>query len=128
MMKSLFIAIVFTAFFALSGCATTEGYKKILDSWLGMSEHALISQWGVPVRSYESNGILYLVYDSRRTITLPGSSPTYTSTIIGNTIYTDSYGGSSPTTIHKQCITTFQLRNGKIFHWLFRGNDCRAYE
>lgn len=114
--------------FALSACATTAGYEKILGSWVGKAEVDLVRSWGPPVQAYEAGGKKFIVYSSRRNIYVPGTDPTYQTQFIGNTAYTTAVGGSSATNISMSCMTTFELENSRIVSWSYRGNDCRAYE
>lgn len=112
----------------ISGCATTSGYEQRLNSWMGTSEVQLIRSWGVPAQVYQTGNSKYLVYNSSRNVYLPGSSPAYTTTFIGNTAYTSSYGGSAPQNINFQCQTTFEIINGQLMSWRYKGNDCTAPE
>ena len=57
-------------------------------------------------------------------LTLPGTSPSYTSTVIGNTVYTHQTGGSDPVDIPLTCSTNFTVVNGIVKSWQFQGNNC----
>lgn len=126
--NTLGLIISISGLLILSGCATTKGYEQRLNSWMGASEANLIRSWGVPKNVFNSGGRRYFVYNSSRNIYIPGTSPTYTTTIYGNTAYTTSSGGSSPTNINMQCETTFEIQNGRVSSWRYRGNDCKAPE
>ena len=123
-MKKYFCVIALVSF--ISGCATTEGYKQVVNSWVGSPEINLIRSWGAPQQSYESGGTKFLIYNSARNVYLSGSSPTYTTTVIGNTAYTNSHGGSPAQNLNFSCQTTFEVQNGTIMSWSFKGNDCKA--
>jgi hypothetical protein len=110
----------------LSGCATTDGYKQVVNSWVGSPEINLIRSWGPPQQSYQSGDSKFLVYHSARNVYLPGTPPTYSTTVIGNTAYTNSYGGTPAQNLNYRCQTTFEVRNGVIASWSFKGNDCMA--
>ena len=112
----------------LSACATTAGYEKILNSWVGADEVSLVRQWGPPMRSYEAGGIRFLTYAEVRNVYIPGTQPTYSTQIIGNTAYTTAYGGSPGYNIRRACQTTFEVVNGRVSRWQWKGNDCRALE
>ena len=43
--KKIFIALFL---FIISGCATSEGYNRILNTWLDSDKQNLIETWGVP--------------------------------------------------------------------------------
>ena len=118
--------ITLIAFLALAGCATSENYEKVLETWIGSKESELVSQWGVPDGFYESENIRYLTYNTSSSGYVPGTPATVRTTIIGNTAYTTQYGGSSGYAYSLNCKTTFSIRNGTIFLWSFEGNDCIA--
>ncbi len=118
------IALLFVA--ALAGCATTEGYKQMLDSWLGAPEVALIRQWGPPLRSYDSGGSRFLTYSEERNMVIPGTAPTYKTSFIGNTAYTTTTGGTPATSVTYGCETTFEIEDGRVVAWRAQGNDCTA--
>ncbi len=112
----------------ISGCATTEEYRKIIDSWVGSTEIDLIRSWGAPQRSYQSGDTKFIVYNASRNIRISGTTPTYTTTVIGNTAYTNTTGGTPAKNIQLSCETTFEIRGKIIVSWSFRGNDCTAVE
>jgi hypothetical protein len=110
-----------------SGClATTEGYKSLVGSWVDAPETELVDRWGVPDAVYTSGKAKFLKYGSQRNVYIPGTSPTYTSTVIGNTVFTNSYGGTSAQNITMTCITTFRIENSRVVGGTFEGNDCKA--
>jgi hypothetical protein len=112
----------------LSGCLlpTAEGYRILVDSWQGASEQRLISTWGVPSATYTANGTKFIAYRSNRNVYIPGTAPSYTTNVIGNTAYTNSYGGTSAQNIAMSCETTFAIVRGEVAQATFRGNDCTA--
>ena len=111
---------------ALTACATTAGFEKILNSWVGAEEIDLVRRWGPPVQSYEVGGRKFIVYTSQRNVHLPGMDPTYETTVVGDTAYTNVIGGSPPMNIDMSCTTTFELEGSRIVSWSYRGNDCKA--
>ena|SRR5713226_10404375 len=122
-------ALALTAIlFSLAGCATTANYEKILNSWVGFTELDLIRKWGPPQQSYEAGGRKFLVYSSSRNVYLPGTAPSYTTTVIGNTAYTNRVGGTPSQNIGLSCQTTFEISSEKIVSWRWQGNDCTALE
>lgn len=120
------VILAFAILVTISGCATEGKYKAILNAWIGSSEYALIKRWGVPINSYETGGKKFLVFSSRQDIVMPGASPTYSTTVIGNTAYTSGYGGTPDQHISMGCTTTFEIENEKVVNWSYRGNDCTA--
>lgn len=87
----------------LSGCATTAGYQKIVDSWMGAEENKLIESWGVPDNVYQLNETdkVFTYKESSQAI-LSGSVVTYS------------------------CETYFTVRDGVVVDWKFKGNKCNA--
>jgi hypothetical protein len=124
MRKSLLIVIALT----LVSCATTAGYEKILNSLMGADELRLVRSWGPPQQTYESQGRKFLTYSSSRNVYVEGTPPSYKTTVVGNTTYTTTVGGTPGYNVNKQCTTTFELENGKIVFWRWEGNDCKARE
>jgi hypothetical protein len=121
-------ALVAAGLCFLAGCATTANYEKILASWVGSTELDLVRKWGTPQRMYETGDTKFLTYASSRNIYLPGTAPTYQTTYIGNTAYTNRIGGTPGQNIGMSCITTFEVRNERIVSWRWEGNDCKARE
>lgn len=90
----------------LAACATTEGYKEAVESWVGAREITLVAQWGAPHRVYDaSNGERALTYYDSRTVSVPLDT-----------------GAVIP--VEYSCETTFIVVDGVIDSWSFRGNDC----
>jgi len=112
----------------LAGCATRANYENVLNSWVGATELDLVRKWGVPQQFYETSGRKFLVYSSSRNMILPGSPPSYTQTVVGNTIYKNRVGGIPDQYIELNCKTTFELENEKVLSWRWQGNDCTAPE
>jgi hypothetical protein len=124
-MKKIILSLSFAL--ALSACfPTAEGYQQLVSDWYGSPESELVGKWGVPQATYEADGTKFLTYRSTRNVYIPGTAPTLTTTMIGNTAYTNSYGGTSAQNISMRCETTFQVRRGKVTQATFRGNDCLA--
>ncbi len=100
-----FSAVIFCLSLILSGCATatSEGYTKIVDSWMGASEAKIVSAWGVPDSVYQLN-------ETDKVFTYEESSQA----ILSEGVVTFS------------CKTYFTLRNGVIVDWKFKGNKCNA--
>ena len=112
----------------LAACATTAGFEKILNSFVGQPEHELVRSWGVPQGVYESEGVRFLSYTRSGMAYVPGVAPTYQTTMIGRTAYTQPIGGMPAMYIPKRCDTTFEVRGGIITSWRWEGNACKAVE
>ena len=111
----------------LAACIpTTEGYQQLVDGWKGSTEAQLVGHWGPPDSVYQAQGQRFLTYREHNQYYIPGTAPTYSTTVIGNTAYTNTYGGSPGRYIEGSCETTFVLVSGKIVGVNFRGSDCAA--
>ena len=131
----------------LSGCATTEGYKKVANSWVGSHVDNLIASWGPPSNSYPlSTGGQVLQYSTQRSVQVGGITYAVPQTTYENgrvNAYSNSgasahanYSGSTTTYVNQttpvqniamQCVTRFTIdATGIIRSWAFDGNDCRA--
>lgn len=123
-MKTLAIVILIST--VLFGCATQKKYQTILDTWVGHPEHKLVRSWGPPQSVYESEGVKYLTYTNSRNVVLGQTNSSYTTTVIGNTAYTTGSPGSPGRNYAMTCQTTFEIRDGVIQSWSYKGNDCTA--
>ena len=123
-MKPLIATLVGIA--ALSGCATTAGYEKLLSQWVGADEAALVRQWGPPLRAYDAGGRRFLAYEIRSDIVLPEVLPTYQTSVKGNKVTAIPVGGSPATVVNYLCTTTFELKSGRVVGSTYSGNNCKA--
>lgn len=121
------LAVLVVVVSLLGGCATEEGYKKALDTWVGSTEDELVSAWGPPSNVYNSpSKIKFLTYHDSQTVFVPGVAPSYNTTFIGQTAYTNRIGGTPSRTLNYSCSTTFEIRHDRIRSWSFKGNSCKA--
>lgn len=111
---------------AVLGCATSENYTKMLNTWLGAPEIALYRSWGTPDGQYEVSGTKFVTFTSSGNMVMPGTSPTYRTTVIGNTAYTNAYGGTPSYSVQLMCKTVFEIRNERVVNWRWEGNNCKA--
>jgi hypothetical protein len=123
------------------GCATTEGYERLLNTWVGASEDQLATAWGPPHNVYVSpTGIRFLTYQQAQNVTLPGYTYTVPRT---NYVHGNIYGGAgmssyygtvtsyetrttAPANVEFSCSTTFHIQNDQIVSWQYEGNNCVA--
>lgn len=109
------------------GCATTAKFEENLDSWLGTTEKELVQQWGPPINVYELDSTTkVLTYNFSEDLFIPGSSPNYTTTYIGNQAYTQKSGGMPAQFVNYNCTVNFTFSDGIISSWRYEGNSCRA--
>lgn len=118
------LAIVLAAF--ISSCATTEGYEKILNSWVGSNINDYIKANGYPDNSFTApNGNKVYAYNASGSVTLPTQTHS-TYNVYGNSVYGNTYttGGQ---TINLSCQTYFEVnKNNIITTWQWKGNHCIA--
>lgn len=141
--------VYFMVVLLLAGCASTAKYEKILDSWVGNSEDALIEAWGPPDRVYEINTskkvITYI-----RSFDMKVGGYSYTEPVTSYTNGTvnsyGSYGGQNYTgysgysgvtttyvqkkapvsTLNFYCETHFTVTHNIVSSWRWKGNNCVA--
>ena len=96
-MKKIFVLALC---FILSSCCSTEKYKALLDSRLGMSENELIQQIGNPTSVYDTNEKRSLEYTFKN-------------------FFCNQYGCYT-----HWCTTQYTIKNGKVDYWRYNGNKC----
>ena len=138
-MKKVFMFLFMVVF--LSGCfPTTDGYKKIVKSWVGAHVDELVSVWGIPNSSFDlSAGGKILEYVHSRTIQSGGYSYSSPQTTNLSGFASGSYWSGTATTYVTQttpvysstytCKTRFTVNSrGYITKYAFQGNDCTAID
>jgi len=132
-MNRAILLIILTSLF--SGCATTAAYKKVLNTWIGSSAEHLIytAGWGIPTSEFTlPNGDKAYCYYRHRSFRTPmyTTPSTSYSTVVGNTVYTNTYGGNiaGGQTFTRDCRTCFFInKKNIIYNYNFSGNNCVAY-
>ena len=130
-MKILITSALIILLTFLQGCATTAKYESLLGTWVGSSESSLLSSWGIPDNTYESNGAKYLKYLRTSSLYVPPTTPVLntncTNGDYGSTnCTTTSSGGNQGYNINYSCETTFTLVNGVVTAWKYWGNSCKS--
>jgi hypothetical protein len=119
--------LVLLALALLAACATTENYEKKLNFWLGKSEKELVSSWGIPDKQYQVDPqTKMLSYAAHNAVVYPGAPATCTSTVKGNTVVSNCFGGLPPELEMQNCETVFTITEGVVRRWGHRGNNCRS--
>ena len=124
-------ALVSVAFLSvLSGCATTEKYRQMVNSWHGKNVQVLVNAWGYPDSTFKApNGNNVYVYKRMNVTSFPSyrtGGYTTVSTEGNKTVVsqTPSYESSGGTYTFK-CTTWIEVnKKNKIVNTSFRGNDC----
>ncbi len=138
-MKKQFLVCT-TAALALSGCATTEGYRQHMDMLVGQSADAVQLQWGVPERSKLDNGSEMWVYRRDSESHSGGYMSEHTRT--RKESYTDKDGKTQTRTIttstpyyvpetvtRTHCETRFVIgADRRVASIAFEGDGCVAEE
>jgi len=128
-----FICLLSSVFF-LSSCATQEGYRRLMQTWIGNSTDSLITAWGPPNSTSDlSTGGKVLQY-IRQDVSTSGGY-TY---FIPKTLNTYGSGGWAQTTYQQPvtvpqsttvltCTSRFATdAENSIISFSFQGNACLA--
>lgn len=92
----------------LHACATTRGYEKVLQTWIGNDVNELMQEWGAPENVYK----------------LPNGNTMYTWWFDGGAVAMPM--GNMAYAVSRSCKTTFTTNaQGIIQTWRFEGNMCR---
>ena len=68
----------------------------------------------------------FFAYKDQNNVTIPGSSPNYSTTVTGNTATTTAYGGRPTTTYTYTCEFVFESANDKIINYTYSGDGCTS--
>ena len=117
----------------LAACATGPTLDQRLSTFIGQNELQLVSALGVPARTYETDGVKFLQFESQRTVALPGDPLGY-GPGLGGGFYgrrRGYYGGglygggfAPPSYAVVGCDVTFSLRDERVAGFSFRGEGC----
>lgn len=112
-----------------AACATGPTLDQRLATFVGQGEGELVSNLGVPVRTYETDGRKFLQFESQRTVALLGSpygyGPGFGGGFYGRRGGYFGGGGFAPTTYASvNCDVTFALRNDRVESFTYRGEGC----
>lgn len=108
-MRSLLLGLLLLG---LSGCATTNQFKKNMEAWVGEPQDAVLTRFGPPEASTEfSDG------DKQISYTLTGERRT-TAAAFGNMAHSRSY--------QESCIIRFRIdpKSNKVVGASWVGNAC----
>jgi hypothetical protein len=109
------------------GCSTQEGYQRIVNSYVGLSEASVLTNWGPPDRVYNSDaGVKYLTYSRSRSGYVAGVPASFQTSCSFGVCASIPVGGAPGYSYTNACTTFFKLVDGTVDSWGFRGNACRA--
>ena len=120
-MKKLFLVLI------LTGCATISGYDGMIKSYHGATEAELVRVWGAPTQIHQVEGKRFLTYFSSSISSSPTIAPTYSTSIVGNTVQSIPFGGSPGRIRSRSCRTTFEIEKNRVVYSTFEGNNCRGW-
>jgi hypothetical protein len=127
-MKQVAKACLLPAVLALAGCVyPNPQHVAATNALVGKSETDLVHALGVPSRTYETGGHKFLAYNRSKLETIPGDpgfGPGWGWGWHGGWGGWGGWGGFPPEIVQRDCETTFDLLNGVVQSWTFRGNDC----
>jgi hypothetical protein len=108
----------------LVACATAEKYNAMLNQWVGQSEDALVSNWGAPNNSYQTDTAKYLTYENSRQNVVPSTPPTTQVIRQGEAVFVKPIPGTPGYVYTTECRTTFTIQNKRVVNAYATGNAC----
>lgn len=130
--KLILISATIFSIILLTSCATTEQYKKNLNSWHGKNIDKFISHWGFPNKTMKMpNGNNVYIYSMDNVTHFPQyQTGGYTTVKTAGSTTTITQVPSVLTgggTYRYKCITWVEFnKKGVIVNTSFRGNACVA--
>ncbi|MBE9603777.1 hypothetical protein IAI18_02805 [Acetobacteraceae bacterium H6797] len=118
-MRTIRISAAIFTLGALAACTPAPTLDERLGYLVGRTEGMLVTDMGVPSRTYETEGKRFLQYDQERNIPTSAPSP-WVMTPWG---LRPAYGGGvyyRPA----QCSITFTLVEGRVQAFSYRGDGC----
>ncbi|NHO53126.1 hypothetical protein GOB87_04010 [Acetobacter estunensis] len=130
------------AVLAVTACASgpTPEQRKRLDALIGHTDVDVVRAFGVPTRTYQASGHLFLAYIDNQTEYYPGSmgwgwgwdgwgwdGPGWGGGGWGGGWGGPGWGygsGFGPSYYNSVCQTAFELANGRVIGWTMRGDGC----
>lgn len=114
---------------ALAGCATGPSLATRMAAYSGATEETLVQSLGVPDKQITVNGIEYLAYDQRSEQVAPGDDIAGPPWPYWGPFWGPDYGaafdyGAPRDIVVWACETTFMLKQGHVFGFTMRGNNC----
>lgn len=110
-------ALLFSA-----GCAdnANDGYRKVLDSYLGKPEAALTSGLGTPESIYAGDGgYKYLVYPNQKRTDTPATPTIYVTTCRFNICSSTTTNGAPAAALNTKCHTIFLVVGDNVTNYSY---------
>ena len=142
--RSLPLICLVAPVLALAACASpTPAQRRALDAMVGRSPVDVVRSFGVPTRTYSTDGHTFLAYVDNESNYSPGSPGPGWGWGFGGLGWGGGYGGGwgggwgggyggyggfgggfPPTYYTSTCQTTFEISNDKVASWAMRGDGC----
>jgi hypothetical protein len=116
--------VVMCSSLVLLGCVSAEKYTKMVNGWIGADEDSLISTWGAPTSSYQTDQAKYLTYDNKQQNFIPPTPSSVQVIRQGDAVFTRPIPGSPGYSYTTECRTTFTVQNKRIVNVNATGNSC----
>ena len=102
--------IVLCSSLVLLGCMSAEKYTKMVNGWIGADEDSLISSWGAPTSSYQTDQAKYLTYENKQQNYIPPTPSSVQVIRQGDAVFTRPIPGSPGYSYTSECRTTFTVQ------------------
>ncbi len=123
-MKKIFLILWLMA---VVGCQHQNGadYEQKLSAWIGMSQSALFSQWGMPNSRFVIDHSTYVVtYNRRFSKRTLKQDEFYQSTLSRRAMEIGPQYGHATSPALYYCKTSFTIQNGVVVDYSFNGDAC----
>jgi hypothetical protein len=115
------------ALFFLTGCAAdaNDGYRKVLDAYLGKPESTLTASLGTPESIYSGDGgYRYLSYPNQKKTDTPATPAIYVTSCRFNICTSTTTEGGPATPLDTKCHTIFLVVGDNVTNYSYDPN-CR---
>ena len=139
------LVLIAASLLSLAACESpTPAQRRVLDSMIGRTPVDLVRSFGVPSRTYTTDGHVFLAYIDDESSYSPGSGPGWGWGWGGlgwgggygvgyggggygggwGGLYGGGFGGFPPTYYTSTCQTLFEVANDKVASWSMHGDGC----
>jgi hypothetical protein len=111
----------------LAGCAAdaNDGYRNVLDSYLGKPESALTSSMGPPEAIYAADGgYRYFIYPNQKKATAPATPAIYVTSCRFNVCTSTTTDGAPAAPLDTRCHTIFLVVGDNVTNYSY-DDSCR---
>lgn len=110
----------------LTACSSAPSYDSQLQGWVGMSQEALMEEWGEPNTMFNmGDGVQEITYVQLNNQGMSNSSDTYAEQMDYQAMATPTFLGPNPDAQNvSYCKISFVVQNNLITNYNFNGDDC----